>query len=42
MVNEIYKAQRERDEAMMNRLKIANQERDQALAKLKQRERGQE
>ena len=42
MVNKIYKAQKERDEAMMNRLKIANEERDQALTKLRQKERGQE
>ena len=42
MVNKIYKAQKERDEAMMSRLKIANEERDQALTKLRQKERGQE
>lgn len=35
MVEEIYAAQKQRDEAMMNRLRIANEERDVALLQIK-------
>ena len=42
LVETIYKAQKERDEAMMGRLRVVNQERDEALIKLRHKERGQE
>ncbi|ELU08624.1 hypothetical protein CAPTEDRAFT_191143 [Capitella teleta] len=38
LVEDIYRAQKQRDEAMLNRLRLANQERDEALAKLNSRQ----
>ncbi len=35
LVEEIYKAQRERDQAVMARLRLANEERDEALLRAK-------
>ena len=40
LVEKIYKAQKERDEAMMGRLRVANEDRDEALLKLRNRDRG--
>jgi hypothetical protein len=37
-VEEIYRAQKERDEAMLSRVRLANQERDAALDKLNKRQ----
>ena len=39
MVEEIYRAQKQRDEAILGRLRLANEERDEALVKLRQSER---
>lgn len=38
LVEEVYSAQRERDEAVMSRLQLANEERDEAIAQLKHME----
>ncbi|XP_049755473.1 mirror-image polydactyly gene 1 protein isoform X2 [Elephas maximus indicus] len=38
LVEEVYCAQRERDEAMMSRLRLANEERDEAIARAKHME----
>lgn len=35
LVEKIYRAQEKRDEAVLGRLRIANEERDEALLKLK-------
>ena len=42
LVEEIYRAQKERDVAVMNRLRLANEERDEALMRLKRSEKGHE
>jgi hypothetical protein len=39
MVQEVHKAQRRKEEAMMGRIKVANQERDEALFRLSELER---
>ncbi|CAH1792688.1 unnamed protein product, partial [Owenia fusiformis] len=38
LVDEIYRAQKKRDEAIMGRIQLANQERDEALSRLAQQE----
>lgn len=38
LVEEVYSAQRERDEAVMSRLQLANEERDEAIAQVKHME----
>ncbi|XP_033107297.1 mirror-image polydactyly gene 1 protein-like, partial [Anneissia japonica] len=38
IADEIYTAQKERDEAVMGRLRLANEERDEALARCRQGE----
>ena len=42
LVEEIYRAQKVRDESMMARIKLANEERDEALSRLKRLQTGLE
>lgn len=39
LVLEVHTAQKKRDESVMNRIRVANQERDEAIKRLRQLER---